>query len=80
MLFDIWARAVSKWRGLLVFVLLNTASRMVTIVIQFRTDDPRILLYSSLISIAIGIYCIVQLILLLTRDREGDQDWPTIWA
>jgi hypothetical protein len=80
MLFDIWARAVSKWRGLLVFILLNTASRMVAIVIQHRTDDSRVLLYSSLISMAIGMYCIVQLVLLLTRDREGDQDWPPIWA
>lgn len=80
MAFELVARVMLKWRPLLVFLLLNTAGRMVGLYIRYQADTPGVRLYGSMVSIAIGIYCLMQIWRLITRDREGDEKWPALWA
>lgn len=80
MAFDIWARATAKWRGILVYILLQAVTDAVTKVIRFESEEPRIRLFASLVAIATTVFCLVNTILLLVRDRDGDEDWPPLWG
>jgi hypothetical protein len=79
MAFDIWQRAQAKWRGLLVYVLLEAVMRVVTTFIQQRAESSGLLLYAAAVSIATAIFCLVQEYRLLMTDQEGDDAWPPIW-
>lgn len=78
--FDIWERARSKWRGLLVYALLNAAMRFATELIMHGTSSRGLRLYASLAAVAVGVYCLVQQWRLLTADQPGDETWPPLWS
>lgn len=79
MAFDIFVRVQTKWRGLLVFALLQAFTHFVTRVIFFEADDARLKLFANLVSIGTTLYCLINTALLLLRDREGDEKWPPLW-
>lgn len=79
MAFDIFARVQAKWRGLMVYMLLQAITHFVTRVIHFEAEDARIRLWANLVSIATTLYCFINTALLLLRDREGDEQWPNLW-
>lgn len=80
MAYDIWARATSKWRAMLVYVGLNAAMRFVTALIYTQSPSPGIRFFASVASAATGIFCLVQMWRLLTQDQDGDEAWPPIWS
>lgn len=80
MLFDLWTRAQAKWRGLLVYSLLQATTRFVTSVIYHEAETSGLRLYSSCVALATTVFCLTQLWLLLTTDRDGDEAWPPIWS
>lgn len=79
MAFDIFLRIQAKWRGLLVFYLLQAVTNFVTRVIYYEADDARLRLFANLVAIATSLYCFINNALLLLRDREGDDKWPALW-
>lgn len=79
MAYDIWDRVQSKWRGLLVYVLLEAVMRLVTTFIQQRAETPGLRLYAVVVSVGTAIFCLVQEWRLLMKDEEGDDTWPPIW-
>lgn len=80
MAYDIWARATSKWRGIVVYVLLQAAMRFVTQVIIMEAPSRGYHLYASLAGLATSIYCLISLGRLLLRDEPGDENWPPLWS
>lgn len=80
MLFEIWARAQAKWRGILVYALLNIAARLVTDYIYHQSNSKGLRIFAALAGLATAIFCLVQTWRLLTKDIDGDQDWPPLWA
>ncbi len=80
MLLDIWARATAKWRGILVYAVLHACNRFVNTYIMTVADTPGIRLYGALACAATSLFCLVQILLLLTTDRPGDEAWPPIWS
>lgn len=80
MLYDIWARAQAKWRGIVVYTLLQAVMRFVTNVIYYHTESSGWQLYASLVSLCTSMFCVWSLWQLLTEDQEGDQTWPPIWS
>ncbi len=80
MLNDIWARAQVKWRGIVVYALLQAVTRFVTSVIYHQAEAPSLQLYASVVSAATGIFCVWSTWRLLTTDQDGDEAWPPIWS
>lgn len=80
MLFDIWNRATAKWRGIVVYALLQAATRFVTSVISYKADTAGWKLYAAGVSIAVSLFTITRMWQLLTADAEGDEEWPPIWS
>jgi hypothetical protein len=79
MAFDIFVRVQTKWRGLLVYTLLQAFTHFVTRVVYYEADDPRLRIFANLVSIATTLYCFSNTVLLLFKDREGDEAWPPLW-
>lgn len=81
MAFSLWARAQSKWRAILVYTVLQTIMRFVsTYIYHEAATSPGLQLFSSLALAATSTYCLVQITLLLTTDRDGDESWPPVWS
>lgn len=80
MAFDIWARAQAKWRGILVYALLQLSMRLATAFILAAEPAPVIRVYANLANAAMGIFCLVNIWQLIMQDREGDQSWPPLWS
>jgi hypothetical protein len=80
MAFDIWARAQLKWRGILVYTLLQAITRFVTQFIYTQSTHPALQLYASLVLLATTCFCLHRFYQLLTLDRDGDDAWPPIWS
>lgn len=80
MLYDIWARAQAKWRGIVVYSLLQAVTRFITAVIYHQSGSPGLQLYASVVSLATNLFCVFSLWRLLTADSEGDESWPPIWS
>lgn len=80
MAMEIWARATTKWRGILTYVLLQAAMRFVTSVILMSADTRGLRLYASLAGLATSIYCLVSMWKLLLSDAPGDENWPPLWS
>lgn len=79
MAFDIFMRVQAKWRGILVYSLLQAVTHFVTQVIYYGAAEPRLRLFANLVSLATTIYCLINTAALLMRDREGDEQWPPLW-
>lgn len=79
MAYDLIARIQAKWRGLLVYVLLQGMTHFVTRVIFFEAHEPQLKIYANLVSIATTLYCFIKATVLLLQDREGDDQWPPLW-
>jgi len=77
---EIWARALAKWRGILVYALLQAVTRFVTAYIYHEAAVPGLRLYASLASLATSIFCFLQIWNLLTADQDGDEAWPPLWS
>lgn len=80
MAFEIWARATTKWRGILVYILLQASMRFVTGVILMQGPSQGLRLFASLAGLATSIYCMVRMWTLLLRDEAGDENWPPLWS
>lgn len=80
MAFEIWARATAKWRGIVVYVLLQAAMRVVTSWIYLEAPTQGWRLYASLAGLATSIYCVSRMWRLLMADEPGDEDWPPLWS
>lgn len=78
--FDIFVRMTSKWRGILVYSLLQAITHAVTRVIFYEADDHRLRVFANLVSIATTLFCMINTVLLLLKDREGDEQWPPLWS
>lgn len=80
MAFDLWARAQSKWRGILVYTALQAAMRFVSAFIYGRAlHVPGLQLYASVVQLATSVFCFTQILRLLTTDEDGDEAWPSLW-
>lgn len=77
---DIWARATAKWRGMLVYVLLQASMRVVTSYILAHDPERGIHLFASLAGLSTTIYCLVMQWRLLMSDHDGDENWPPLWS
>ena len=77
---DIWARAQAKWRGIVVYTVLQAAMRFVTALINAQSPTAIVKLYASLALLATTVFTLVQMYRLLTRDEPGDEAWPPIWS
>lgn len=77
---EIWARATAKWRGIVVFVLLQAAMRFVTAYIHMEAPTQGLRLYASIAGLATSIYCFSSLWRLLLADHPGDENWPPLWS
>ncbi|HYG58997.1 MAG TPA: hypothetical protein VD902_13135 [Symbiobacteriaceae bacterium] len=77
---DIWARAQAKWRGILVFALLQLSMRVATAFILAAEPAPGIRIYANLANAALGIYCLLSIWRLIMSDQEGDEAWPQLWS
>jgi len=77
---DLWGRATAKWRGIVVYALLQAITRFVTAVIFHGTAVPGLKLFASLVSLGTSLFCVISIYLLLTSDRDGDEAWPPIWS
>jgi hypothetical protein len=80
MAFDIWLRAQAKWRGVVVYTLLEAVSRAVTDYIYQAAGSRELRLYALIAGLATTIFCLTQTVLLLMKDRDGDDAWPSIWS
>jgi hypothetical protein len=80
MAFEIWSRAQAKWRGILVYVGLQVAMRLVTALIYDGTSSAGLRVFASLAGAATGIYCVLQMWNLLLSDQPGDESWPPLWS
>lgn len=80
MAFEIWARATTKWRGILVYILLQAAMRFVTAVILMQGPSQGLRIFASLAGLATSIYCMVRMWTLLLKDEDGDENWPPLWS
>lgn len=80
MAYEIWARAQAKWRGIVVFALLQAAMRFVSALIFAQSPSAGVQLYASLALAATSTFCVVQMWRLLTRDEAGDESWPALWS
>lgn len=80
MMHEIWARAQAKWRGILVYTLLNGMTRFVTDYIYYQSGSQGLRMYAALAGLATAIFCLVQTWQLVMEDKDGDQTWPTLWA
>ncbi|MFZ5824253.1 MAG: hypothetical protein ACOY94_07995 [Bacillota bacterium] len=80
MAFEIFMRAQAKWRGILVYILLQSVTHFVTRVIFYEAGDPRLRLFANLVSVATTVFCFVNIVRLVTRDSEGDEEWPRLWG
>jgi len=79
-LYDLWNRATAKWRGILVYVLLQAVTRFVTGVIALEADTHWWKLYAALVSVGISLFCLTEMWRLLSTDSEGDENWPPLWS
>lgn len=77
---EIWARATAKWRGILVYSLLQACMRFTTELIYRTAPTPGLRMYASLAGLATSIYTLIHLWKLLMTDEEGDANWPPIWS
>ena len=80
MAMEIWARATAKWRGILVYVLLQASMRFVTAVILMQDPERGLRLFASLAGLATSIYCFTMMWRLLLSDHPGDESWPPLWS
>lgn len=78
--FEIWARATAKWRGMLVYILLQATMRFVTSVILMQEPTQGLRLYATLAGVATSIYCMVRMWTLMLKDEPGDENWPPLWS
>ncbi|MFZ5817194.1 MAG: hypothetical protein ACOY93_18180 [Bacillota bacterium] len=76
---DLALRMMAKWRGFLVFTLLNAVTDVVTGIIRLETTDPRLHLFARGVAVVTALYCLINTALLLFCDREGDEGWPPLW-
>jgi hypothetical protein len=77
---EIWARATAKWRGILVYSLLQACMRFTTTLIYQSAHTPGLRMYASLAGLATSLYTLVRTWQLLMTDTEGDENWPPIWS
>lgn len=80
MAYEIWTRATTKWRGILVYVLLQAAMRFVTGVILLEEPTRGLRLFAALAGLATSIYCFASIWRLLLSDHPGDENWPPLWS
>jgi|GEM_PF-2104832 len=79
MAFDLLLRMRAKWRGLLVFYLLNAGVDMLTQIIRLASSDPTIHVAARLVAVVTALFCLYNNAMLLFTDHEGDDRWPQFW-
>lgn len=79
MAFDIFVRVQAKWRGLLVYMLLQAFTHLATRLIIYKTPDSQVQLVANLVSLVTTLYCLINTSMLLFRDQDGDENWPPLW-
>lgn len=80
MLHALWERFMLKWRGLLVYFLLDACSGPVYTALAGQAPTDGLRIFAHLASVATAIYCFSHEVLLLTTDRPGDEKWPPLWS
>ncbi len=80
MAFDLLLRMQTKWRGLLVFFLLNIGVDALTQILRLYSSSAQMHLGSRLVAIVTALFCLYNTARLLFTDQEGDEGWPRFWG